>query len=491
MSISQKYLQALVEISREINSIREPEELLMNIVDIAIQQLSAERGFILLKDNSDADKYIARVARNIDPEQISKVQDISQSTIQKVIQTHQPILTFDALSDERFDDSQSVILQQIRSIVCVPLTFKGSFSGMIYIDSRGQKAKFTRESLDFLQAFANQAAIALENVRLLVELQEENALLKEEFHRLYAFEGIVGQSSAIKKVYQTMGKVLNNDTTILILGETGTGKELIARAIHYDGWRKQHPFVAVNCAAIPENLVESELFGHKKGSFTGAITNKKGLISTADKGTLFLDEIADLPQSVQVKLLRFLQDKQFTPVGELNASHANVRIIAATNKELLKQVQEGHFREDLYYRLNIINLQVPPLRERIEDLPLLVQHFLDRYNLKLGKNVRKINSSVMQRFIAYSWPGNIRELENTIERAVVMASETVITEEDTVLSESTIQRDTIQAGMTLEQLSKHLLNQTLKAVKGNKTKASEMMGVSLRWIHYKMKQWKL
>ncbi|RQW01643.1 MAG: GAF domain-containing protein, partial [Calditrichaeota bacterium] len=400
-------------------------------------------------------------------------------------------LTFDALSDERFDDSQSVILQQIRSIACVPLMFKDNFSGMIYIDSRGKKARFTRESLDFLQAFANQAAIALENVRLLVQLQEENALLKEEFHRLYSFKEIIGKSAAMQNVYRTIGKVLNNDTTVLIQGETGTGKELIARAIHYNGWRKEYPFVPVNCAAIPENLIESELFGHKKGSFTGAISDKKGLIAAADKGTLFLDEIGELPASAQVKLLRFLQDKEFTPVGEIKPTHADVRILAATNKDLLKQVQEGNFREDLYYRLNIINVQVPALRNRMEDIPLLIHHFLDRYNRKLSRNIRKIDNAVMKMFMSYSWPGNIRELENTIERAVVMSSRPIITEEDILLPENSVQKNTVRAGMTLEEVSRQLLDRTLKAVDGNKTRAAEMMEVSLRWIHYKMKEWKL
>lgn len=491
MNISQKYLQALVEISREINSIREPEELLRNILDIAIHHLSAERGFILLKDHIESEPLIPRVARNIDPEKVSKVQDISQSTIQKVIQNRQPILTFDALSDERFDDSQSVILQQIRSIACVPLIFKENFLGIIYIDSRGQKAKFNPESLNFLQAFANQAAISLENVKLLVDLKEENTLLKEEFHRLYAFDEIIGKSPAMKQVFKTMGKVLNNDTTLLIQGETGTGKELIARAIHHNGWRKQHPFVPVNCAAIPESLVESELFGHKRGSFTGAISDKKGLIASANEGTLFLDEIGELPASVQVKLLRFLQDRKFTPVGDTKENQANVRIIVATNMDLLKRVKEGNFREDLYYRLNIINIKVPPLRERIEDLPLLIRYFIDRYNKKLSKNIHMLSIPVMKKFMSYHWPGNIRELENTIERMVVLASGAVIAEAEIELSESIAHRNTIQAGMTLEQVSVQLLNQTLKAVNGNKTKASEMMGVSLRWIHYKMKQWKV
>ena len=491
MDIPQQYLTALIEISQQINSIKQPDELLESILDIALQQLLAERGFILLKDKGNSTEYIPRAVRNINSTKISDVKDISHSTIQKVLETSQSILTYDALSDERFDDAQSIIIQQIRSIACVPLLLRGELLGVIYIDSRGHKARFSRQSLDFLQAFANQAAIALENARLIAQFQQENALLKEEFHRIYAFKEIIGKSKAMDRVFQLMGKVLNNETTVLLLGETGTGKEIIARAIHYNGLRSEKSFVPVNCGAIPENLIESELFGHKKGAFTGAISDKKGLVEMADGGTLFLDEVGELPPTTQVKLLRFLQDRQFTPVGEVHPRKADVRIIAATNRDLQESIKEGTFREDLFYRLNVININIPPLRERTRDIPLLAVHFLEKYRQKLDKPVESFSAKALELISTYNWPGNVRELENTVERAMVMAGGTEITENDLMLPDAIKNHSGIQAGMTLQQISQILLQKTLESVDGNKTRVAEMMDVSLRWVHYKMKEWGL
>jgi len=469
-TIPEQYIKALLDISREINSIQQPDELLESILDIALKQLSAERGFVLLKDEQDENQFIPGAIRNIGAQKISEVSDISHSTVEKVLQTGKPLLTFDALSDERFDAARSVMLHQIRSIACVPLMLKGELIGVIYIDSRGEKARLSRGSLEFLQAFANQAAIALENARLLSQLQQENALLKEEFHRIYSFKEIIGKSKAMQRVFQLMAKVLNNDATVLITGETGTGKELVARAIHYNGHRSQKPFVAVNCGAIPENLIESELFGHKKGAFTGAISDKKGLIEAAKGGTLFLDEVGELPLNLQVKLLRFLQDKKFTPVGDVREHQADVRIISATNRNLHESIESGTFREDLFYRLNVIQIPIPSLQERKKDIPLLSQFFM---------------------LIEYTWPGNVRELENTIERAVVMDSDSQIGQDDLFLPLQNRRSGEIEAGMTVEEVSRKLLEKTLAVTEGNKTRAAEMMGVSLRWVHYKMKEWGL
>lgn len=490
-TLSEQYIKALLDISREINSIRQPDELLESILDIALKQLSAERGFVLLKDEQDESQFIPGAIRNIGAQKISEVSDISHSTVDKVLQTGQPLLTFDALSDEHFDATRSVMLNQIRSIACVPLMLKGELIGVIYIDSRGEKARLSRGSLEFLQAFANQAAIALENARLLSQLQQENALLKEEFHRIYSFKEIIGKSKAMQRVFQLMAKVLNNDVTVLITGETGTGKELVARAIHYNGSRSQKPFVAVNCGAIPENLIESELFGHKKGAFTGAISDKKGLIESARGGTLFLDEVGELPLNLQVKLLRFLQDKKFTPVGDVREHQADVRIISATNRNLQESIKAGKFREDLYYRLNVIQIPLPALQERKKDIPLLAQFFLRKHNQALNKNIRSITPAAMRMLMEYTWPGNVRELENTIERAVVLDADGQIDHDDLSLLLDKKDNSGIEAGMTMEEVSRKLLEKTLAVTEGNKTRAAEMMGVSLRWVHYKMKEWGL
>lgn len=489
INIPERYLKALIEISQEINSIQEPEKLLEQILNIAIQQLSAERGFILLRENS-AKEMLPKVAKNIDPSKISKVSEISSTAVEKVISNQKPILTFDALKDQNFDSTESVILHQIRSIACVPMLLRGDLIGVIYIDSRGQKARFNQQSLEFLNAFANQAAIAIENARLLESLRSENELLKGEFHRIYAFKEIIGRSKSMEPVLQLMGKVLNNNTTVLITGETGTGKELVARAIHHNGQRSDKPFVAVNCSAIPENLLESELFGYKKGAFTGAVSDKKGLIEAANNGTLFLDEIAEIPTNLQVKLLRFLQEREVMPVGGNQATKVDVRIIAATNRNLTEEIKSGRFREDLYYRLNVIALHIPPLRERKKDIPLLAHHFLKKFSKSLQKEVSGFKPQALQKLIDYQWQGNVRELENTIERAVVLTNTNLVAEEDIILEELK-SLSGIEPGMALEELSRTLLQKTLDAYDGNKTKAAEMMGVSLRWIHYKMKEWDL
>lgn len=487
MEISAKYLKALLEISQEINSIKEPDALLESILQIAIRELSAERGFIVLKNQ---DEWQVAAVHQMPLVSLREMKDISHTTLQTALEKKEPVLTFDTFSENEFDAAQSIIMHEIRSIAIVPLILRGNFEGALYIDSRGRKAGFTRESLDFLQAFANQAVIALENARLLANIREENAILKEEFHRIFAFKEIVGSSKAMQRVFQLMGKVLNNYTTVLILGETGTGKELVARAIHFNGWRKEKPFVAVNCGAIPEDLIESELFGHRKGAFTGAIADKKGLVEAADGGTLFLDEVGELPLATQVKLLRFLQEREFQRLGETATRQANVRVIAATNRDLQQMIREGEFREDLYYRLNVISITVPPLRERVKDIPLLANHFLKKYAQRTGKEIRRISSEALRKLENYDWPGNVRELENTMERAVVLCSGDTVTEDDLMMMPAENEAGAgIVAGQTLQAVSRALLQKTLQVTDGNRKKTAEMMGVSLRWVHYKMKEW--
>lgn len=487
MNIPEKYLQSLFDISQEINSIQEPQQLLEKTLDIALKQLNAGRGFILMRD--DKSKELSpRAARNIDEETINSISEISNTAVRKVIAEKKPILTFDTLSDSQFDNSQSIVLHKISSIACVPLMLKGDLIGVIYIDSQEQQANFSRQSLDFLSAFANQVAVAIQNAQLMSSLRQENLQLREEFRRIYAFEEIIGQSKSMQSVFQMMNKVLENTTTVLIVGETGTGKELVARAIHYNGLRREKPFIPVNCASIPENLLESELFGYKKGAFTGASGDKPGLVQLADGGTLFLDEVGEIPLSQQAKVLRFLQEKEIMPVGGSGQVKVDVRVIAATNRDLALEVREGRFREDLFYRLNIIPLQLPPIRERKKDVPLLAQHFLKKLCASVGKDVKGFTPEALQVIMDYPWPGNVRELENAIERAVVLATHTLIHEEDILMREIHAEKG-IETGMTLDDISKILLEKTLRAYEGNKTRTAEAMGVSLRWVHYKTREW--
>lgn len=277
----------------------------------------------------------------------------------------------------------------------------------------------------------------IEKVVIVMEKAMERYLLVQKLHRLeskatdtYSYEGIVGKSRAMQEVFTTIDAIAGTNSTILVLGESGTGKELVARAIHQRSERRTMPFVVINCAAIPEHLLESELFGHKKGSFTGAIADKHGLFEEADGGTVFLDEVGDIPPSIQVKLLRVLQEGEVRPIGEVDSRHVDVRLVAATNQNLMQAVNEGRFREDLYYRLNVIVVHLPALRDRLDDVPILAYHFLEKYSDKLGNEVDKISIDALQALQNYSWVGNVRELENVMERAVVLANDDTIMARD-------------------------------------------------------------
>lgn len=315
---------------------------------------------------------------------------------------------------------------------------------------------------------------------------EEIRQSRKDVQQASNFADIIGQSPGMKQIFAIMNGVLDSDATVLIQGESGTGKELVARALHYYGVRKEKPFVALFCGSLPESLLESELFGHTKGSFTGAISDKKGLFETADTGTFFLDEIGDITPKLQTQLLRLLQEGEIKRVGENHVRHVDVRIIAATNKNLQEKIETGEFREDLYYRLNVINIYMPPLRERTEDILLLAQHFLMRFGAKYKKDILSFSAKAVDRLTRYHWPGNVRELEKTIERAVELAKGALIGPEDLQLSElGSFGMES--SDMTLEQLARRLVEQTLKETGGNITRAAERLGVSRPWIQYKQK----
>jgi len=307
---------------------------------------------------------------------------------------------------------------------------------------------------------------------------------------------LVGTSDAMNEVLSRVAKVAKADTNVCIYGESGTGKELVARAIHYSGPRADHPLIVLDCAAIPEGLMESEMFGHVKGSFTSAVTDREGVFQLADGGTLFLDEVAELPLPLQSKLLRVIQCREFRKVGGKNAVKVNVRIIAATNKDLRQMVGDGKFREDLYYRLEVIPLMLPPLRQRKEDIPLLVDHFIQKFNRNNTKQVRGVSSRTMGVLLRYHWPGNVRELENCIERAAVMADEDIldVTDLNQILRPTTLDGSKdVSTGeneawpQSLKVAERELILRTLRNVQGNRTRAAELLGISLRGLHYKLK----
>jgi DNA-binding NtrC family response regulator len=320
-------------------------------------------------------------------------------------------------------------------------------------------------------------------------LSRENRHLKRELRERYRFENIVGTSEAMEKVYRLIEKVSVISTNVLIFGETGTGKELVARAIHYNSERAERPFVAVNCGALTESLLESELFGHVKGAFTGAIANREGFFRKADKGTLFLDEISEVSHALQVKLLRAVQEREVIPVGGREPVKFDLRLIAATNKNLEDEVRKGLFREDLFYRINVITVPLPPLRERKEDIPLLVHHFLQKYAQRLGKPSIRISREAMQILANYDWPGNVRELENMVERTVALCEGDTI--ETTDLPEKLMRvriaiREIDQDEVTLDALEEEHIKKVLLKVNGDKVKAAQILGINLSTLYRKL-----
>lgn len=338
----------------------------------------------------------------------------------------------------------------------------------------------------------DEIRLTIRRLLLSRELQMENQILRQELsQRQTAFTNIIGSSESMQKVFSVMEKVIPNKSNILITGESGTGKGLVAQAIHEAGPRKDKPFIAINCGAIPENLLESELFGHKKGAFTSANEDKKGLITMAHTGTLFLDEIGELPQALQVKLLHVIQTRELTPVGDTRVITVDVRIIAATNADLMQRVKEGRFREDLYYRLNVIEIHMPSLRERRDDIPVLIKHFMEVFAKEAGKTIKDIDFEAMQALLAYDWPGNIRELRNTIERATVLADGEVITMHDLTDKFRTLDIEGVSTSslrQALDTFERDYIRRSLTESKGNKEVAAGKLGVDLATLYRKLKK---
>ena len=484
MSKMSEHFEALSKVSEVIISIKEVDPLLTKIMDIAVETIGAERGFLVLNDD---DKLSLKVARNISKETIADIEQASSNIVKQVVKKNESVLTFDAREDPRFSGAESVITQQILSVVCVPLKLRGKNLGAIYLDSRIDREKFNPETERFLTAFANQAAIAIENASLYSQLRQDYNRLQDEVQRIYAFEEIYGKSPRMQEIFSIMSRVMNSDITVLLEGESGTGKELVARALHYNGPRKDKPFVAQFCGNLAESLLESELFGHKKGSFTGAISDKKGLFEYANGGTFFLDEIGEISPQIQTKLLRVIQEGEIKRVGETESRKVDVRIISATNRNLRDEVNKGHFREDLFYRLNVIQIKMPPLRERHGDVQILAKYFLKKYNKKNNsKRNLTISREALKAMEKYHWPGNVRELENCIERAVLLTPGDVIKIEDLFIPSSDTENGRRK---NLKEMEKDIVLKILKEETGNKTRTAEVLGVSLRWLHYKLNEW--
>jgi DNA-binding NtrC family response regulator len=341
-------------------------------------------------------------------------------------------------------------------------------------------------SLDHLMAVVNKAL-------QFRALQDENRQLREELGRRYEFDNIIGRSPPMQEIFATIMRVAPSRATVLLAGESGVGKDLIARAIHYHSPRVKNPFVKINCTAIPENLMESELFGYEKGAFTGAVGTKPGKFEQADTGTVFLDEIGDVPASIQVKLLRVLQEREFERLGSNKTRHIDVRVVAATNQDLRAALEQGTFREDLYYRLNVVPINIPPLRERREDIPFLAEHFVHKLAGDSGSRVESITDAAIQRLMSYHWPGNVRELENVIERSLVLCAGIRLDAPDIRLDTAPRARpQTIEnflpEGMTLDEFEQAVIREALRRAEGNKSQAARLLGLTRNALRYRLSQ---
>lgn len=378
------------------------------------------------------------------------------------------------------------VLEKSREIspetIVILITAYGSVETAIQALRKGA-ADYLLKPLDF-----DEVLVRLKNLIRNKELFRFNKILRKQINTNYNFENIIGKSSVMKKIFEMVKQVSEVSTNILITGATGTGKELIARAIHNNGNRKDKPFIPVNCGAIPDNLYESEFFGYKKGAFTGADTNYEGLFKSADSGTIFLDEIAELPEHMQVKLNRVLQEREIRPIGSSFTIKIDVRILAATNKNLEEEVKSGSFREDLFYRINVVELKLPSLAERKDDVPLLVDHFINKYNNELNKSIMGIDNEVIKLFMSYDWKGNLRELENMIERAVLLCQEDIITPKylPSHIFENKNELYTDNLSEAIEAFEQNHINEIIKRTEGNKTEAAKLLGVDPSTLYRKM-----
>ncbi len=480
-------LGSLYRMVAMVNSARTSGELLRQVLDLAVQAVHGGRGLVLLVDE-ETGGVVAKARTEIDGATIADACRISQSVVRQVAGRGQAVFSADALSDARFSDHDSVRLNRIACFMCVPLDLRGKVLGTIYVDSCSLTHRFSEQDVSYLRAFAHQVAIAMENVRLREELESENAYLQKRLEGKYAFNTIVGRSPPMEEVFRVMTAVADTPVPVLICGETGTGKELIASAIHHNGPRSKGRFVPVDCGGLPETLLESELFGYAKGAFTGAVTSTTGLFRFADRGTIFLDEVGDTSPSLQAKLLRVLQTGEVRPVGSAKAVQVDVRVIAATNKDLDEEMQAGRFRDDLYYRLKGVTIAVPPLRERREDIPLLVAHFLDSSNQRLGKSIRDFSDGAMAYLRARPWPGNVRELERVVEAAVALCRGRVIDVDVlwTATGAPGPKPTAHRTGMTLREaqaaVEKQYALEGLRACQWNVTKAAQWIGVPRRQL---------
>ena len=471
-------VQRLADLAAQLA--REPslDKALTSILDAIIEVVRADKGFLLVVESGQPR---VQTARNFRQQDITNaVERLSDSIVSKVLQTRQPIIVSDAGNDTEFNVSASVVNLKLTSVLCAPLIRRGELIGAVYVANDSVRALFGESDLTLVSAFCTNAALLLE---LALERDELKAQKKELETRLeeQTYGDILGSCEAMKDIFRKIDKVAATDISVLVTGETGTGKELIARELHRRSGRKNGPFIAINCGAIPENLLESELFGHVKGAFTGAIATRIGRFQAANGGTLFLDEVGDMPAPLQVKLLRALQDRTVIKVGDTRQETIDIRVVAATNKSLDEEMRANRFREDLYYRINVVALHLPALRERGEDAVLLARWFLARSIRELGSKEKSFSKQAIAAIKNYRWPGNIRQLENRIKKAVVLAEGEKISPDDLDLKPEQLD-PILPLALAQEEWRTQYINDVLDRNGGNRTKTAKDLGVDPRTI---------
>ncbi len=529
-------LLRILELNKEMARATRPETLPDRILDAAIELAGAERGFLIQRvlnstpapaaattgsGDSDADAiaqgWEVIAARNIDKENVKKaLRKVSRSITKTVLETGQPFRSDDAINDDALLPAASIAELKLRSVLCVPMRVGDEVRGCLYVDNRFAQGQFDTTAQDLLEAFADQASLALERVRLLDEnersrrsLELVNAELKAALHDQaealdslsegfvpsglelrHPYPTIIGRGRAMMAMLSVLDRVTEGDFPVLLLGESGTGKELVAQALHQNGPRRHKPFVGVNCGAIAEGLLESELFGAVKGAYTGAIRDRAGLVEAANGGVLFLDEIGEMSLALQSKLLRVLQERKLRRVGGNDEITVDVRVLSATNRDLAREVQAGRFREDLYYRLKVVQIEIPPLRERREDIPVLIDYFLQKAATEAGREKPHVTREALERLMAHDWPGNVRELQNEITRMSALGGAELGPELVSHLASSPRTHATGIKGLVgrrMEDVEAELIRATLEVTGGRRGEAARMLGIPRRTFYNRLK----
>ena len=491
-------LNVLAEIADFVSRQAGPQQLLTSVLAVLERRLGMLRGTVMLLLPDGNELFVEAVHGALEATVRNARYHAGEGVVGLVIETAQPMVIPRVSEEPRFQNRihnrPPKDCGEI-SFLCVPIRLEGELIGTLSVDLPEQSPGVLSERVRVLEIVASMISYDVrsrqsEAMRREV-LEVENLRLRDALQEQFRPENIIGNSHAMREVYLKIKQVASSATTVLVRGESGTGKELVASAIHYTSARAKKPFVKVNCAALNENLLESELFGHEKGAFTGALCARAGRLEEAEGGTLFLDEIGDFSVAIQVKLLRVLQEREYERVGSNRTLKADVRIIAATNQDLESRLSEGLFRQDLYYRINVFPISLPPLRDRKDDILLLADHFVAKYAKKMGKNVRRISTPAINMMFAYHWPGNVRELENCIEYAVLLASADVIhgdnlppTLQLPTAGESA-QRGLLKA--RVELVERDMISDTLKSCQGSVNMAAEQLGITPRMVRYKMK----